>query len=224
MLYRFIILCVLCIHFYSDLFSQENEKKVWTVEAGLSVSMFQQQIKAEIGDPSGQKLLDEYQIGILGMAQRKIWKPVSGGIFFIYDIGSRSMAQFAGFDSLGRTITTQEQGGKYMELWLGPVVRVTVSRLSLDIGYAIVGKRIDDNRTDIASSSGSTSGSFSVNPKVAWLFALGAVVPIQGNVDFMLKVEYRIRYYNQRDGNSLSGNIEHGTQSLAPFAGISIRL
>jgi hypothetical protein len=37
----------------------------------------------------------------------------------------------------------------------------------------------------------------------------------------MIKIEYRLRYYNERNGEPLINNVEHGTQSISPIVGVT---
>jgi hypothetical protein len=53
------------------------------------------------------------------------------------------------------------------------------------------------------------------------LISLGANVPITESLEIILKAEYRPRYYSKRGGEPIVGNIEHGTQSIAPLIGLA---
>ena len=97
-------------------------------------------------------------------------------------------------------------------------------QFSLDVGYAPIGIRSDDARTDLPSTSGNTSDSFETHPTIAWLIALGGTIPIGSTLDIFIKVEYRVRYYNKRSGENLEGDINLGTQSIAPIIGVAWQL
>lgn len=56
---------------------------------------------------------------------------------------------------------------------------------------------------------------------IAWLFALGGRIPISEEVAAVLRIEYRIRYYVSRSDGNLEGDIVHGTQNVATFAGVA---
>jgi hypothetical protein len=190
------------------------------VEASLTFSHFQQQVKTELGGARGERLVNEFQIGIGGVGTYRFHDNIAAGLFLRLDRGQRNAGQFAGFDAEGRTVLQNAIGGTYLEFWFGPVIQLSWRMTILEIGYAIVGVRSDKGRNDLPATSGSIDGSFSVNPSVAWLLALGGNVPLDDALDLVLKVEYRIRYYNRRGGESLAGSIQHGTQSLVPLVGI----
>ncbi len=194
------------------------------IEGGLILSMFQQQVKQEVGGETGDPLVNENQVGLMLSGLYSINDFLSVGIFTRFDSGKREAARFSGFDNDGKTIVTNQLGGSYNEFWFGPIVKGKWKQLSLDVGYALVGSRSDDGRTDLPDEEGNDDNSFSVNPSVAWLFALGGNFELVDNLSLSIKLEYRIRYYNERDGKSLVGGVEHGTQSLSPLVGISYSL
>ena len=90
----------------------------------------------------------------------------------------------------------------------------------LDLGYGVIGIRNDKSRNDLISSSGNRTGSFTVNPKVAWFVAAGAKAILSNRLSLLVKAKYRIRYYDKKDGDPLINNIEHGTQNISPFIGL----
>lgn len=195
----------------------------WRVEATVGISHFQQQVKQEVGGITGNRLVDETAVGLHVSGAYTLYEYIAVGVFARAERGNRHAARFAGFDSEGRTQVRDAVGGHFAELWLGPVVQLRWKLLSLDIGYGAMGVRSDDARQDLPSSTGDTEAAFTTHPALAWLAALRANVPIVENLDAVLAVEYRFRYYTQRGGNSLVGNIEHGTQSITPLLGVAYR-
>ncbi|MGH2567191.1 MAG: hypothetical protein ACRDGA_02550 [Bacteroidota bacterium] len=200
-----------------------QEVSPWRVEGGITFRHFQQQVKAEVGQPRGDRLVNEFEIGFLASGMYELHHYVALGVFLRVDRGERFAARFDGFDTDGTTKTRDAVGGQYSELWLGPFVQLRWKQLSLDLGYAPVGIRDDRARSDLPSVTGDTDGSFSLHPTIAWVISLGANVPVSESLDIILKAEYRPRYYSKRGGNPIVGNIEHGTQSIAPLIGVGWR-
>ncbi|MBI4417533.1 MAG: hypothetical protein HY563_02070 [Ignavibacteriales bacterium] len=201
--------------------SQAQIPRTWTVDGGLTFSHFQQQVKAEVGDPRGERLVNELQFGVMALGAWKIWDYASIGAFMQYDRGNRHAARFNGFDPAnGKTVTVDKIGGNYRELWAGPFVRVQWKNLFGEFGYGLFGFRDDEARTDLKSSAGDSTGSFSLNPSIAWYAALGGAVALWDAWDLVIRMEYRLRYYNKREGNSFQSNIEHGTQNITPYIGL----
>ena len=194
----------------------------WRIESGVIITHFQQQVKPEVGDPRGERLVNEFQLGFLISGTYSITEYFAAGLFLRVDRGERAAAVFDRFEE-GKAVTSNEVGGVYNEFWFGPLLQFKWNVLSAEIGYALVGLRDDDGRRDIPSSTGNNSDAFSTSPLIAWLFTVGGNFPILDNLDIIIKLEYRNRYYTKRGGNPLFNNIEHGTQSISPIAGIGFK-
>lgn len=193
------------------------------IESGITISHYQAQVKPDVGEPRGERLTNQFEIGLLLSGVYSFTNYFAGGLFFRIDRGERAAASFDRIEN-GRAITENDLGGVYTELWIGPLLRLHWEYLSFETGYAVVGIRNDDGRRDIYSSKGSNEDAFTVFPGIAWLFAVGSNFPVYKNLDVIIKIEYRPRYYNKRGGDSLQDNIEHGTQSIAPLFGIGWKL
>lgn len=202
--------------------SAQDSSRV-SLEGGLTFSHFQQQIKQEVGDPRGQRLVHETEIGLhlAGAYQLLDW--IAAGAYVRYDIGLREAARFDGFDADGRTKVSGGVGGSYDELWVGPMLRGTWRMLVLDVGYGLYGIRHDDGRSDVPSARGDTTSSFRLSPSIAWLFAAGVIVPLSSQLDLSLRAEYRARYYFERTDAPLRDDVEHGTQSIVPLIALRWR-
>jgi len=200
-----------------------QEQRLWRAEGGVTFRHFQQQVKAEVGQPRGDRLVNEFELGLLLSGSYSVHEYVSIGAFMRVDRGERLAARFAGFDASGRTTVKDAVGGLYTELWLGPLVQATWKQLSVEVGFAPFGLRDDMARADLPSATGDTESSFTLHPTIAWMFAVGANVPLAETIDVFLKVEYRPRYYSKRGGNPIVGEIEHGTQSVVPVFGVGFR-
>ncbi|MBI2620172.1 MAG: hypothetical protein HYW57_08835 [Ignavibacteriales bacterium] len=193
----------------------------WSIDGGITFSHFQQQVKAEVGDPRGERLVNETQFGFMAMGTYKVWQHVSVGVFLQFDRGNRHAARFDGFDSeTGRTVTKDKIGGNYDEFWAGPMLRVEAQRIFGEFGYGLVGFRNDDARTDLVSSSGDSTGTLTLLPSVAWYAGIGGAIKILRELDLVIRVEYRLRYYDKREGNPFASDIEHGTQNITPYVGV----
>ena len=197
----------------------QPETGAFRVEGTLFFSMFQQQVKSEIGAESGDRLVLESELGTSLSAL--VLEFLSVGVFVRGGFGTRENAQFAGFDEDGTTVVKNQLGGSYSEVWIGPIVHLHWKQFFVDGGYALYGRRMDAGRSDLPSTSGDTSSSFSTDPSFAWLLSAGGNLPVADDFSVVLKVDWCIRYYNQRGGEPLAGNINHGTQSLAPSIGVA---
>ncbi len=201
-----------------------QESSPWSADGGLTFSHFQQQVKGQIGEPRGERLVNETQVGIMIMGTHQLWSVLSGGVFLQFDRGNRHAARFDGFDqATGKTVTRDKIGGNYDEFWLGPMLRVQWKELFGEFGYGLVGIRNDEARKDLLSSSGDSLGTFETSPSVAWYAGLGAAVEIGKAIDLVVRMEYRLRYYSTREGSPLTSSIEHGTQNITPYIGVRFR-
>jgi hypothetical protein len=198
-----------------------QSKSKYSLDGGLILSHFQQQVKQDVGDPRGERLVFEYEIGLLLTGRYELNDYFSAGIFIRTDIGKREAALFDGFDIEGKTKVKNQLGGNYTEVWFGPEVMFHWKQLFAEVGYGLVGIRSDEGRDDIPSNSGDTVGSFTTNPSISWLISIGGFVPLSDNLEILLKLEYRLRYYNKRGGEPLIDNIDLGTQSISPLIGVS---
>lgn len=217
------LIVVLGVIFSQTLLSLDSTA-FWRVEGGATISHFQQQIKRAVGDVRGQRLVNEFQLGLLLSGSYKIHDYVHAGMFIRADRGERYLAHFNGFDAQGRTQTKDGIGGTYSELWIGLLLQLQWKQVTLDLGYAPYGSRLDNARDDIPNETGSTEGAFALHPTIAWLISLGGSFSVAKNFDALIKIEYRPRYYSKRGGAVLINDIEHGTQSVVPVFGIAYRL
>lgn len=184
-------------------------------------SHFQQQVKQAVGEERGQRLVYEFNVGLHAAGLYKFHENISGGLYFRFDRGWRNLANFDGFDSDGKTKVKDGIGGGYTEFWFGPMLQFNYKFLFFDAGYALIGIRKDGARTDIPSVSGDVEKALNINPKIAFLFSLGAEFPINEKLNINVKIEYRARYYDKRGDEPFLNNIDHGTQGVLPMIGVS---
>jgi hypothetical protein len=195
------------------------------LDAGLTFTRFEQQVKTELGGTRGDRLVEEFSFGYAqALTYRAFsWRDFSlaGGGFLQLDVGRREAARFTGFAADGSPQTSDRIGGQFAELWMGPLVRIEWRRLFGELGYGLYGARRDDARDDLVSEDGRASGTLRTSASVAWSFALGGRVALTDTLDLVLRMQYRIRYYDTRGGARLAGGTVHGTQNFTPFVGIA---
>lgn len=195
------------------------------LDAGLTFTRFEQQVKTELGGTRGDRLVEEFSFGYAqALTYRAFdWKDFSlaGGGFMQIDVGRREAARFTGFAPDGAPQTSNRIGGAFAELWMGPLVRLEWRRLFGELGYAVYGARRDDARDDLVNEDGSTTGTLRTSASAAWSFALGGRVELTDTLGLVLRMQYRIRYYDTRSGARLAGGAVHGTQNFTPFVGVA---
>lgn len=214
-------LLILCIGFmlHGRLFGQEEVS--WRIESAITLSHFQQQVKAMIGDDRGQRLVYDESIGLVVTGGYRVHEMLHIGLYAQYDGGKRTLALFDGFDDEGRTRVRNEVGGGYREFWFGPLVQLTWKTLVAEAAYAAIGIRSDDARMDVPADDGDVSTAFRTHPTIAWMFSVGAAVPVVDRLQLVVRVQYRARYYDRRGSKDLLDQIDHGTQSITPLIGLS---
>jgi len=216
-----VVISILLFLTNTQLHSQEINR--WRIESGITLSHFQQQVKAEIGGDRGQRLVYEESIGFVITGGYRIHDLFYVGLYSQYDGGKRTLARFDGFDTEGKTRVRDEIGGAYREFWFGPLIHFSWRTLSAEWAHALVGIRSDNARTDIPANDGDVSTAFRTHPTIAWMLSVGAAVPVIEQLDLVVRVQYRARYYNRRGSKDLIDNIDHGTQSIAPVIGVSFK-
>ena len=127
-------------------------------------SRIEQQAKVEVGAPRGERLVEQTELGTEMVASAAIWGPLSAGVFAQLDLGTRRAARFDGFDAQGATMTTDQSGGPYQEIWIGPVLRAHYRFVVAELGYGLVTFRNDSGRDDLPSSTGDRSSAFRTLP------------------------------------------------------------
>jgi len=210
--------------FISAALAQAADSSKFALEAGITFNFFQQQIKTEVGGVRGEVLVNESLLGLAVQGTYELAEWLAAGIFTRYDRGTRSAGTFTGIDAGGHTITQGEVGGDYSEFWTGPLIQFRWKQLFVDAGYAALGRRRDEGRIDIPSVGGSTDGSFGTQSLTAFLFAISGTISLSHKTHLALRAEYRYRYYDSRNGEPLTDNLKHGTQSFYPYAGLKMNL
>ncbi|MEO0324498.1 MAG: hypothetical protein AAF447_16165, partial [Myxococcota bacterium] len=130
-------------------------------------------------------------------------------------------ATFDGLDDDGNATTVSLGGGAFTETWVGPLVQLRWRYLFGEAGWGAVAFRQDDARGDLTAPG--TRGAFRASPRVAWMVGGGGYFPIYGDWDLMLRVTYRIRYYETRGGDDLASGVAFGHQSVTPLVGFAWR-
>jgi hypothetical protein len=217
----YIGLFLLSVGIPADAWSQHSEKI--RVDVGATFSRIEQQIKTEVGAVRGERLVEQTELGTEVAATYEFWGPLSAGIYGQADFGTRRAGRFDGFDEDGAATLTNQSGGPYQELWLGPLVRAQYRAAFAELGYGLLTFRNDKGRDDIASEMGDTTSAFRTLPTVSWRFAIGGNLRVSETLDVSAKLIWRIRYYDRRGGDPLADDAVHGTQSYQPFIGIVYR-
>lgn len=191
------------------------------LDGGLTFSRFEQQVKTEIGGAKGERLVEETQLGLAQMLGFRFWGPLTVGGYLQLDVGRREAGRFVAFDAQNTAVTTNRVGGAFAELWMGPFVRAEWRALFAELGYGLYGVRRDDARDDLPTSGGDVNGSLRTSPTVAWVLGAGGRIALFERLDLVLRLQYRVRYYDRRTTGPLTGRAVHGTQNLTPFIGVS---
>jgi len=201
--------------------AQAQAQEAWRLDGALTFNRFEQQIKTEVGGAKGDRLVEETAIGVGIAGTYRIWGPLSLGLYARYDAGSRNAGKFDHFDfnDGGKPKVDPELGGSYSELWVGPMLRAHWRQLFFEFGHGTIGMRWDDARDDLEAEDGATSGALHVMPAIAWISAFGGSFPIDDALELVLRLEYRVRYYDRRD-EVLKDEAVHGTQNFTPFVGL----
>lgn len=194
------------------------------IDVAAMLYSFEQQVKGDIGDDAGEKITEISNYTLSVGWSFELLENLELGLLFRSDHGKRSSALYAGEDENGKTVTTNSIGGNYSELWLGPQIRYNFENLFFRLAHGSFARRYDKARSDLPNNSNQQSGAFSTTPKVSWMFALGLQTMLAKDFLLNLALEYRIRYYDERGGEPLLGNVKHGTQDLTPLLGVRYSL
>ena len=125
-------------------------ERLWRVDGGLMFSRFEQQVKSEVGGVAGERLVEEQQVSLAALGTYRIWGPLSLGMYVRYDVGERAAGKFSHFDEdTNKTVISDETGGAFHELWIGPLLRAQWRTLFVEIAYGAFGMRTDDARDDL---------------------------------------------------------------------------
>lgn len=193
------------------------------IDGSLGFAHFQQQAKPRIGTPRGERLVDQTSFTVATTVAYDLHRFIAAGVFAELDLATRRSGELVGFDADGRATIDPAIGGKSTELWTGLFVRAQWRGLFADLGYALFTRRWDTGRDDLPSADGTTDGAFNTEPAVRWMFALGGAVPLRHDLAITIRLEWRIRYYDERGGQSLRDGIVHGTQEIRPLFGVTWR-
>ncbi len=194
------------------------------IDGGLTFSRFEQQVKSEIGGATGERLVEQTDFGLALLGSWRFWGPFSVGLYTQLDVGSRGAGNFKALDADNKTVIEDETGGSYTEFWMGPFVRAQWRTLFLEVAYAPLGIRSDDARADLPTADGDTDTALRTSYSVAWYAALGGGVPVTDALEVVMRLEFRVRYYNRRGSDKLADELVHGTQNWTPFVGVAWKL
>ena len=190
------------------------------IDTSATFSRIEQQAKTEVGAPRGERLVEDTELGTHLTVTYEFGQHFAAGLFGQFDIGARRAGRFAGFDDSGETTLVDKSGGRFSELWIGPIIRGKYRFAFAELGYGLATFRRDRGRTDLPTSSGDTGSAFRTLPTVSWSMSIGAQFPVTETLDVSARLNWRIRYYDRRGSGPLADDIVHGTQSFQPFLGM----
>ena len=195
-----------------------------SVDAAVSARRFEQQVKSKVGDPAGERLVEEFEVGLALQAAWRVRPWLAAGLYLHAERGVREAARFKEFaPEDGKTITEGQVGGSFTEMWLGPYVRGEWRWLFAELGYGAVGLRWDDARDDLPDEEGEVGQALRTDPRIAWMLQVGGKIDLSPAWHAFARVRYRVRYYDRRGDVGLPGDMEHGTQDFTPFVGFGWR-
>lgn len=203
------------------LFATHVRAEPLRLDSSLGLSNIQQQAKPQVGTPRGERLVEHTAFTLALTGTYRLHRHLAIGAFAELDLGVRRAGELVGFDVDGRATIAPAVGGSYTELWTGLVARGHWRMLFLELGYAVFARRWDSARDDLPAADGSTDGAFSPQATVRWLAAAGGTVRWRDSLDLVLRLEWRIRYYDERGGMPLMDGVVHGTQEYRPLVGIA---
>lgn len=177
---------------------------------------------AEVGTDgeSNRQLISDFSLGLHGAASYRVWGPFSVGAYLQFEAGQRDAGRFTGRVEGDLARVESLTGGGFNEFWLGPLLRAQWRGLFVELGWGPLAIRHDSGRSDL-TAGGRTDGAFAASPTTAWLVGLGAAVDLYGPLQAVVRINYRIRYYETRGGRDLDQGLGHGTQDVIPFVGVA---
>lgn len=193
----------------------------WQVDATFGLAHFQQQAKQAVGTERGDRLVEFTGVTVGVHGALAVHPNLMVLAFGELDAGTRRAGDLAGFDADGRAITDPAVGGRSFETWVGLGVRARYRAAFLELGYPLFARRWDTARDDLPATGGGTDGAFAPQLSVRWMAAVGAGLPITARLRATARLEWRIRYYDERGGQALAGDVVHGTQELRPLFGLA---
>lgn len=215
----FFVLTTLLLMSSRAAYATTSSDAPWRADASLAFGILQEQAKNSSGESGGRLFQSVNGAALLSGSYKTIdW--LDAGLFFMFETGVRSAAEFGGVNSSGVPTTQTRSGGHYTMYWLGPMIRPHWRNLFLEIGYVALGLRDDNAYPALISVGGTSKDSFRTDPLRAWMFTLGMMTPLADRLNLTLKIEYRFLYYNRR-GDRLANDLVYGTQAIRPHIGLA---
>lgn len=181
----------------------------------IGFNLTQQQIKEEVGGERNPKLFNYSAINLNLDVLYNLNEYLAVGLYSRFDYGNRQGSTVINQNNLQ---VREDKNYDYTEYWLGPKVRGSYKNLFAAVGYGILVGR-DDGYLEVnneAEESTPLNGS-----SLAWVVDLGGKFNIAENLNIIIMVEYRVRYYDTINDAALQGGNEIGTQDIVPLIGIS---
>lgn len=216
---NFLFLIVFAVAPHAE--AQQEKPHQWRVDSSVAFTLNQEQTRGSSGQ-SGGKLFQDLQAAALLSGTRSLTFCFDAGLFFLFEQGLRSAAQFNGVDASGTPGTRDKLSGTQTTYWFGPIIRGNYRWAFLEAAYIAFGRRSDTAYPTLASTGGSRDA-FRTHPLKSWLFSAGFGVPMNEALDLVVRVEYRYLYYNRRGSEKLPNDIVYGNQSIRPHIGVAWR-
>ncbi|MEM9191021.1 MAG: hypothetical protein AAGF12_17680 [Myxococcota bacterium] len=189
-------------------------------DLGGILNLYTAAVEVGTDGESNQRLVNDVSFGLHAAATWRFWGPFSVGLYAQFETGSREYGRFDEVGPDGVAMVEREGGGSFTEFWFGPLLRAQWEALFLEFGWGPLGIRSDNGRDDLPAD-GRTDGSFRTTPSIAWLIGIGAAVELFSDLELVMRLNYRIRYYEVRGGEDLDQGLAHGTQDFIPFVGLA---
>ena len=188
-------------------------------DLGGILNFYTSAVEVSTSGESNRRLTTDMSGGFVAAATWRVWGPFAVGVYAQFEAGERSFGHFSEVRD-GVAIVEGDGGGGFRELWFGPLLRFQWKSVFAEVGWGPAGFRWDSARTDLPAG-GAASGAFRTTPSIAWLLGIGTAVEIWGDFELVLRLNYRIRYYEVRGGRDLDEGLAHGTQDIIPFIGLA---
>ena len=193
--------------------------ELFRFDLGGILNFYTSAVEVTTAGESNRRLSNDMSLGLHAAATWRIWGPFALGVYGQFETGNREYGHLMDVvDDV--TVVSLDGGGSFREIWVGPLLRVQWKSVFAELGWGPLGFRFDDGRTDLPAA-GRTDGAFRTTPSIAWLFGVGAAVPLIADLELVMRLNYRIRYYEVRGGEPLDGRLAHGTQDVIPFIGLA---
>lgn len=190
----------------------------FSIATHFGFSLSQQQVKTEIGGANYPKLFNHGEVNFNLTALYYVNDYLAVGGYLRYDSGNRTFSEVLKENQL---VVANGKNNDFSELWLGPMVTGKYKSIFLGLGYGLATVRYDDFVS--VENEGGNSSPLNATP-FAWFVHLGGRFDLTESIDFVVLVEYRVRYYDSIDGEIINHDNKIGMQNITPMFGLEFSL